>query len=208
MILFFMHAKCYPFFIFAYFYSFAYGVKNIKSFNLKNKILIYSLAISKCFVYALCVMLFFSFFYLVYNMDKYYFFHPSLVFDKDSEIVADFLVDNYDESKIRLYINYDNGGYYQFRGIKTYIDPRAELFFKSNNGKADIFEEAVSIFEGVNFNYEKFLKKYNFTHLVVEASSLFNEYLKNSNDYELVFSSYYNGNGKRLIYQNVYALKN
>jgi hypothetical protein len=140
-------------------------------------------------------------------MNQLYFFHPSVLFDKDSEIVADFLVENYDETKIRLYINYDNGGYYQYRGIKTYIDPRAELFYKSNNGKADIFEEAVSLFYDVNFDYDKFVKKYKFTHLVVEASSLFNEYLEDNANYELVYSSYYNEGGKRLLYQNVYALK-
>ena len=208
MILFFMHAKCYPFFIFAYFYSLSYGIKGTKAIKFRDKRIINLLAIGKSFSYAFCLMLFFSFFYLIYNMSQFYFFHPSVLFDKDSEIIADYLVENYDESKIRLYINYDNGGYYQYRGIKTYIDPRAELFFKSNNGKDDIFKEAVAIFNDVNFDYGEFLKKYEFTHLIVEASSLFNDYLNNCDNYELVFSSYYNENGKRLIYQNVYTLKN
>jgi hypothetical protein len=58
-----------------------------------------------------------------------------------------------------------------------------------------------------NFDYDKFVKKYKFTHLVVEASSLFNEYLEDNANYELVYSSYYNEGGKRLLYQNVYTLK-
>ena len=81
-------------------------------------------------------------------------------------------------------------------------------FSRFNNGKSDIFEEAVAIYKDKHFDYDNFLDKYKFTHLVVDATSYFNDYLLDNEDYEIVFSSYHYSNGKKLLYQNVYALKN
>ena len=42
-----------------------------------------------------------------------------------------FLLQNYKKDEIKLYVGYDDGGYCEYRGIKSYLDPRAEVFLKA-----------------------------------------------------------------------------
>ena len=53
----------------------------------------------------------------------------------------DYLEKNYDLRSVVLYTNYNNGSYAEYRGLKPYIDTRAEVFLKSNNHKEDIMME-------------------------------------------------------------------
>ena len=100
-----------------------------------------------------------------------------------------------------------DGGYYQFRGMKTYIDPRAEVFFKKLNKDEDIFTEYLKIFnDDVYFDYEKFLAKYKFTHLVVFPDTLIDKYLNDCEEYEVVYTVKYQYDENK-IYQKLYALK-
>ena len=100
---------------------------------------------------------------------------------------ADYL-DNNATHDIKLFTSYNDGGYMEYRGYKCYMDPRAEVFLKSNNKKEDIFDE---YFDIVNFDIDikEFLNKYQFDYLLVNSD--FKYLLKelNSNDeYEEVLS--------------------
>ncbi len=78
----------------------------------------------------------------------------------------DILLKNNDSKDIILYTNYANGAYAEYRGLKPYIDPRAEVFLKSNNHKKDIMKEYCLLNFGI-LDYNAFIKKYQFTHLIV-----------------------------------------
>ncbi len=84
--------------------------------------------------------------------------------------IADYL-DEHANKDIKLYTNYNNGGYFEYRGYKVYIDPRAEVFLKSNNKKEDILDEYFDLGSG-RLDYEDFLNKYNFDYLVVDSQEL------------------------------------
>lgn len=99
---------------------------------------------------------------------------------------ADILIEANEEEKITLYASYDNGGYMEFRGLKPYIDARAEVFCKSNNKKADIMKEFYSLQERY-INQEEFINKYHFTHLVVQEKDVLYKYLKNNINYKLLY---------------------
>ena len=58
------------------------------------------------------------------------------------------------------------GGYLEYRGIKVYIDPRAEVFYKKMNTKKDVFDEYYEL-EIKNSNIDDFINKYKFTHLIL-----------------------------------------
>lgn len=81
----------------------------------------------------------------------------------------DYLKKHYDPKNIVLYTNYDNGSYAEYRGLKPYIDTRAEVFLKSNNHKEDIMREYYLI-QNRLLDYDKFINKYNFTHMIVSKS--------------------------------------
>ncbi|NMA50919.1 MAG: hypothetical protein GX951_03605 [Mollicutes bacterium] len=68
-----------------------------------------------------------------------------------------------------VYSSFNNGGTVEFAGFKSYIDPRAEVFLKKNNHKEDIFEENYKLQTG-QLDYQEFIKKYDFTHILVDTS--------------------------------------
>ena len=72
--------------------------------------------------------------------------------------------------------------------MKSYLDPRAELFSEKLNGKENILKEALILENATDDYYEKFLTRYNFTHLIVSSYlDNFIAYLKKSDDYVLEY---------------------
>jgi len=76
------------------------------------------------------------------------------------------------ENKIdnpKIYTNFWSGSYLEYRGYNCYIDPRAEVYLKSNNKKVDIINEYYNL-QYTTYNYISFLMKYNFDYLVLEKN--------------------------------------
>ncbi len=89
---------------------------------------------------------------------------------------------------IVLYTNFDNGPYAEYRGIKCYIDTRAEIFYKSNNKKADIFKEYYMLHMG-QLDYQKFIDKYKFTHLLINKDEWLYQQIIDDDNYKLIYES-------------------
>lgn len=103
--------------------------------------------------------------------------------------IADYLDKNIkNKDEVRLFTEYNNGGYFEFRGYKVYIDPRAEAYALSINKKKNILLEYLKVYCG-DIDYDKFIKEYKFTHLVVEKDSIFDTYLKYNDNYKNLYSS-------------------
>lgn len=123
----------------------------------------------------------------------------NLKYDNYLKDTADFIIkDAADINKVKLYVGYNDGGYMEYRGIKSYIDPRAEVFLKKNNKKEDIFIELYNLDNDDNFNFEEFLNKYDFNYLLVDNGEKFDKYLKNNENYELKFTQY-DTDGKTIL---------
>ena len=87
-----------------------------------------------------------------------------------------------------MYTGYNDGGLAEFRGIPSYIDPRAEVFVKKNNKKEDVMKEYYQLQRGMLY-YKSFLNKYGFTHIVITEDDILNTYLPYDTDYEKVYSN-------------------
>ena len=73
------------------------------------------------------------------------------------------------------YVSFNDGGYLEFRGYKSYIDPRAEVFLYKNNHKSYIYKEYYE-FETGQIEIDKFIKKYNFDFIFLKLGDrLYNE---------------------------------
>lgn len=70
----------------------------------------------------------------------------------------------------KVLTDFNTGSYAEWLGFKTYIDPRAELFYKSINGKEDIMTEWQEIYYKTG-EYETLMEKYNFDYWLIENSS-------------------------------------
>ncbi len=98
---------------------------------------------------------------------------------------ADYLDINTEKEEVKLYAPFNLGGYLQWRGYKTYMDARPEIYMARINGKENIAEEYYNVFTGTA-DYEAFIEKYNFTHILVEKYSFLSMALKGSAQYECV----------------------
>lgn len=109
----------------------------------------------------------------------------------DAKEPIDYLVNNYIISDIKLYTSFSDGSYAVYKGIKCSMDPRAEVFLKKNNHKFDIYKEYYDLQMGI-IDYNEYLKKYNFTHLLINKKDyLYNKLEKNSYNY-IVIKEYEN----------------
>lgn len=206
-ILAFMHNKCRVYFLLIYFYCFAYGIKDI-NLNLKilnNKIV---KSLTKGFIIGTISLSCFSLiFVLCYTIPRYS--------DKDEYIEnsINYLLDNYNKEDITLYISFNDGGYAEYKGFKSYIDGRAEVFSKTLNNKEDIFKEYNKFSQNpYTFDYDNFINKYHFTHILLymlyEDESEFAKYLDTNDSYEIVFSDYEDFSDQEHIETyRLYALK-
>lgn len=87
-----------------------------------------------------------------------------------------------------IYTNYDNGSYAEYRGLKPYIDTRAEVFLKKNNHKEDIMKEYYLVYNGY-ISYDEFVNKYKFDYMIImENERIYDEALKDKN-YRLIYHS-------------------
>lgn len=99
---------------------------------------------------------------------------------------VDYILKNEDLSTIRLYNNYNTGGFIEFKGIKAFIDSRAEVFLKSVNQKDDIIIDEINEYRG-KIHYLSFIKKYRFTHLLVMKGEVLDVYLKEDRNFTIVY---------------------
>lgn len=74
------------------------------------------------------------------------------------------------KEEIKLFADYFSGSYAEYRGYYCYLDPRGEVFLKSNNKKEDIYEEYDNVENNV-INYKDFIDKYNFEYMIVDKKS-------------------------------------
>ncbi len=88
------------------------------------------------------------------------------------------------KEEIKLFTDYIDGSYAEYRGYNCYLDPRGEIFLISYNKKEDIFEEYDKV---LNFkiNYKDFIDKYHFDYMLVRNESELG-YLMKSDAYKYI----------------------
>ena len=105
--------------------------------------------------------------------------------NKDSQVAPIKAVEYLNEKApddLKLYTEFNNGAFLEWHNYKVYMDARPELFQKNINGKEDIYTEYSSVIKG-EIDYQEFLNKYNFTHLIVKEHTLFDMYLRQNPSY-------------------------
>ncbi len=117
-----------------------------------------------------------------------YNFSFSSPFTSKLEKGIDAILENNKANEVVLYTNYDNGAYAEYRGLKPYLDPRAEIFIKSINHKEDILKEYYLLIYG-QISYQQFVNKYNFTHmLIMKTERIYDEACKDKN-YKIIYKN-------------------
>lgn len=98
---------------------------------------------------------------------------------------TDYIIADNDKESPIIWVGYNNGGYLEFRGLKPYLDPRAEVFLKANNHQKDILQEYHDL-ETSAITYQDFLSRYDFDYILTVKNDLMYQYLEEDPHYKLV----------------------
>jgi hypothetical protein len=71
-------------------------------------------------------------------------------------------------------------------GLRPYIDPRAEVFVKKNNGQRDVMKEYYELQYGQRY-YKEVIEHYHFTHLLISSEDILHAYLPHDAAFELIY---------------------
>lgn len=102
---------------------------------------------------------------------------------------SDYIVDNLDLDNLRLYNDFDNGAYLEFRGIKVFLDSRSEVYCKEFNNTS-ILEDWYNA-SRLKTNYKFVFNKYDFNYILLYRSEPLNNYVSFDEDYELIYNDEY-----------------
>lgn len=80
--------------------------------------------------------------------------------------VCEFILENLDVDKIRVYNDFNYGSYLEYKGIKAFIDSRSGMYTEEFNPGCTILSDWYIIFQDVN-RYKEVFDKYDFTHVIV-----------------------------------------
>ena len=112
---------------------------------------------------------------------------------------SEWILQNLDLDKIRLYNEYNYGSYLLYKDIPVFIDSRADLYapeFNTETRKAedgrDIFMDFIDT-SNLNVFYEDVFKKYDITHVILYKNSKMNLIITNTNDgtYNCIYEDKY-----------------
>lgn len=112
---------------------------------------------------------------------------------------ADYILENLEIDKIRLYNEYNYGSYLIYRGIPVFIDSRADLYAPEFNGKKnedgeyegrDIFSDFLNI-SSIATYYENKFAFYEITHVLTGKNSKLNLLISRDSNYELLYQDRY-----------------
>lgn len=97
-----------------------------------------------------------------------------------------YIKQNIDESSMRLFNDFESGGYIEYSGLKAFIDSRCEIFVKKFNQKEDVFIDYINYLNG-KLTYNELAEKYNITHFLVKIDAPITQYLLNDANYSTIY---------------------
>ena len=88
---------------------------------------------------------------------------------------------------IRLFTDYNEGGYFEYEGFLCGMDARLEIFLKSMNGKKDYYTEYINLITGKEWYKTFFKRKENqFDYYLIKKGGLLNNLFLNDKDYKMI----------------------
>lgn len=136
-----------------------YGHEEIDE-NLKRKI-------KNIFFVLLCIVILALTIYFFIQNSKFEFVEQSLY----PVEATDWLLNNLDVNRIKLYNGYNYGSYLLYRGIPVFIDSRSDLYTPQFNKDVNVFNSYIGASYGKK-TFREVFEEYGVTHALVEKESV------------------------------------
>lgn len=146
--------------------------KNVSFFDLK-------IVIMNRVFYCILFVIMLSSFLVVFSRTKYKYIDT----DYYPKKAVDYIKENIDLDNSKIFNEYNYGSYLMLRGIKVFVDSRADLYLEEFNKDCHIFEDFIYLDD----NYDEIFKKYGVTHVLLSNGNKVHKYMKNDNGYKKLY---------------------
>lgn len=84
-----------------------------------------------------------------------------------------------------IYTDFNQGAFFEYSGVKMFMDARPEIYSKNVNKSKDILSDYIKYMRMpvASKDYEEFLDKYKFEYVCVPKETSFSIFMENSRDY-------------------------
>ena len=102
---------------------------------------------------------------------------------------TEYILNNLDYQNMRIYDHFNFGSYLEFKGIKTFIDSRCEVYCREFNN-VDILEDWYLVVNGQK-HYDDLFDKYEIDYAIVYNTERINTYLNKDENYHKLYEDDY-----------------
>ena len=102
---------------------------------------------------------------------------------------TEYILNNLDYQNMRIYDHFNFGSYLEFKGIKTFIDSRCEVYCREFNN-VDILEDWYHVVNG-EMHYDDLFDKYDIDYAIVYNTERINTYLNKDENYNKLYEDDY-----------------
>ena len=102
---------------------------------------------------------------------------------------TEYILNNLDYQNMRIYDHFNFGSYLEFKGIKTFIDSRCEVYCREFNN-VDILEDWYLVVNGQK-HYDDLFDKYDIDYAIVYNTERINTYLNKDENYHKLYEDDY-----------------
>ena len=97
---------------------------------------------------------------------------------------------NIDTNKMRIFNDFNNGSYLEFKNIKAFIDSRSEIYCEEFNDTKILKDFDIFNQKNENYIYE-LISKYNLTHILINRNAYYRSFLYYNDDFNLIYQDEY-----------------
>ena len=100
---------------------------------------------------------------------------------------SDFILENLDLDRMKLFNEYNYGAYLLFRGIPVFIDSRCDLYTPEFNEGVNMFNDCLNVY-GLGVGYENKFEQYGVTHVIITKNGKLNLLLEKDDNYNCIYT--------------------
>lgn len=100
---------------------------------------------------------------------------------------ADYILENLDVERMKLFNEYNYGAYLLFRDIPVFIDSRCDLYTPEFNEGVNIFNDCLYVYS-LGTDYEQKFEEYGVTHVIMVKNSKFGSLLDEDDNYNCIYT--------------------
>lgn len=100
---------------------------------------------------------------------------------------ADFILENLDVERIKLFNEYNYGAYLLYRDIPVFIDSRCDLYTPEFNDGVNIFNDCLYVYS-LGTEYEQKFEEYGVTHIIMVKNSKLGGLLDEDDNYNCIYT--------------------